>query len=261
MEEISQLLKNKKVLVTGLTDRNSIAYGCAKQLIINGAEVALTYLNEKSYERSVGPIAEELGVDIVLPLDVTNNPQVKSLFSNLQSHWGTLDGIIHSVAAGATSLEELQGDLIDSTRKGFAQTMYISAESFLFLAKEAKPMLTPGSSLMCMSYLGANEIIDGYHFMSPAKAALEAISKNLAVELGKDGIRTNIISPGTIMTKAGGCLKDFDLMMENSRLKTPNKLLATIFDVGDIAVFLTSDLSKTINGQTIFVDNGYHITR
>lgn len=261
MEQISDLLKNKKVLVTGLTDRNSIAYGCAKQLIINGAEVALTYLNERSYERSVGPIAEELDVDIVLPLDVTNDVQVKSLFLNLQTHWDSLDGLIHSMAAGATSLEELQGDLINSTRKGFAQTMYISAESFLCLAKEAKPMLKDGSSLMCMSYLGANEIIDGYHFMSPAKAALEAISKNLAVELGKEGIRTNIISPGTIMTKAGGCLKDFDQMMENSRLKTPNKLLATIFDVGDIAVFLTSNLSKSINGQTIFVDNGYHVTR
>jgi enoyl-[acyl-carrier protein] reductase I len=261
MEKISDLLKNKKVLVTGLTDRNSIAYGCAKQLIMNGAEVALTYLNENAYERSVGPIAEELGINIVLPLDVTNHEQVKSLFSNLNTHWDSLDGLIHSMAAGATSLEELQGDLIDSSRKGFAQTMYISAESFLYLAKEAKPMLRHGSSLMCMSYLGANEVIDGYHFMSPAKAALEAISKNLAVELGKDGIRTNIISPGTMMTKAGGCLKGFDQMMENSRLKTPNKLLATIFDVGDIVVFLTSDLSKSINGQTIFVDNGYHITR
>jgi len=258
---MSNLLKNKKVLVTGLTDKNSIAYGCAKQLIINGAEVALTYLNEKSYKRSVRSIAQELGVDIVLPLDVTNNDQVKSLFSNLKTNWNSLDGLIHSMAAGATSLEELQGDLIDSTSKGFAQTMYISAESFLYLAKEAKTMLKPGSSLMCMSYLGANEIIDGYHFMSPAKAALEAISKNLAVELGKGGVRTNIISPGTIMTRAGGCLKDFDQMMENSRLKTPNKLLATIFDVGDTAVFLTSDLSKSINGQTIFVDNGYHITR
>lgn len=261
MEQVSGLLKDKKVLVTGLTDRNSIAYGCAKQLIKNGAEVALTCLNEKAYERSVRLIAEELNIKIVLPLDVTNYAQVNSLFSNLKTHWGSLDGLIHSMAAGATSLEELQGDLIDSTRKGFAQTMYISAESFLYLAKEAKPMLKPGSSLMCMSYLGANEIIDGYHFMSPAKAALEAISKNLAVELGKDGIRTNIISPGTIMTRAGGCLKDFDQMMENSRLKTPNKSLATIFDVGDAAVLLTSDLSKSINGQTIYVDNGYHITR
>lgn len=261
MEQISNLLENKKVLVTGLTDKNSIAYGCAKQLVINGAEVALTYLNEKSYVQSVGPIAEELGIEIVLPLDVTNSGQVKSLFSSLNTHWDALDGLIHSMAAGATSLEELQGNLIDSTSKGFAQTMFISAESFLYLAKEAKPMLKQGSSLMCMSYLGANEIIDGYHFMSPAKAALEAISKNLAVELGKDGIRTNIISPGTIMTRAGGCLRDFDQMMENSRLKTPNKLLATIFDVGDSAVFLTSDLSKAINGQTLFVDNGFHITR
>jgi enoyl-[acyl-carrier protein] reductase I len=261
MEQSSNLLKDKKVLVTGITDRNSIAYGCAKQLILNGAEVALTYLNERSYERAVGPIAEELGVDIVLPLDVTNNEQLTSLFVNLKHKWDSLDGVIHSMAAGATSLEELQGDLIDSTRKGFDQTMYISAESFISLAKEAKPMLKHGSSLMCMSYLGATEIIEGYHFMSPAKAALEAISKNLAVELGKDGIRTNIISPGTIMTRAGGCLKDFDQMMENTRLKTPNKLLATIFDVGDTAVFLTSDLSKSINGQTIFVDNGYHITR
>jgi enoyl-[acyl-carrier protein] reductase I len=261
MEPTSNLLTNKKVLVTGLTDRNSIAYGCAKQLILNGAEVALTYLNERSYERSVASIAEELSVDIVLPLDVTNNAQIKSLFSNLKTHWDTLDGVIHSMAAGATSIEELQGNLIDSTRKGFDQTMYISAESFLYIAKEAKPMLKHGSSLMCMSYLGANEIIDGYHFMSPAKAALEAISKNLAVELGKDGIRTNIISPGTMMTKAGSCLKDFEQMMEASRLKTPNKLLATIFDVGDTAVFLTSDLSKSINGQTMFVDNGYHITR
>jgi enoyl-[acyl-carrier protein] reductase I len=261
MEQSSNLLKNKKVLVTGTTDRNSIAYGCAKQLILNGAEVALTYLNERSYERAVASIAEELGVDIVLPLDVTDNTQIKSLFSNLNNNWDSLDGVIHSMAAGATSLEELQGNLIDSSRKGFDQTMYISAESFLSLAKEAKPMLKHGSSLMCMSYLGATEIIEGYHFMSPAKAALEAISKNLAVELGADGIRTNIISPGTIMTRAGGCLKDFDQMMENSRLKTPNKLLATIFDVGDTAVFLTSDLSKSINGQTIFVDNGYHITR
>lgn len=250
-------LTNQKGLIVGIANDKSIAYGCAKILAEQGAELAITYLNEKA-EKFVRPLAEGLNASIIAQMDVQNEEEVKVVFEQIAQKWGKLDFLIHSIAFAP--LEDLKGRLIDCSAEGFKLAMDISCHSFIRLAHYAENLLSQGrGSLIAMSYYGSEKVIKNYAIMGPVKAALESTVRYLAFELGEKGINVNAISPGTIATRAAGGLSDFDELMKKTEQLTPLKRLPTIEDVGKMAAFLISDEAQYITGDTFYVDGGYHI--
>lgn len=250
-------LKGQRGLIVGIANDQSIAYGCAKVIAAHGAELAITYLNEKS-EKYVRPLAEELKAPLFMPLDVRKEEQLKAVFTEIEKQWGSLDFLIHSIAFAP--LEDLHGRLIDCSLDGFTLAMDVSCHSFIRLAKHAEPLLSKGrGSLLCMSYYGSEKVVHTYAVMAPVKAALETTVRYLASELGEAGINVNALSPGTIATRAAGGLDDFGDLMKKSLEVTPLKRLPTIEDVGNLAAFLVSDEGQYITGDTIYVDGGLHI--
>lgn len=252
-------LAGKKALIVGVANNKSIAYGIAKQMHEQGAEIALTYQTEKLKSR-VEKIAEELGSDTVLPLDVTSDEQIESVFTELSKKWDGLDILVHSVAFAPR--EELEGRMIDaSTRSGFSIAHDISAYSLTALTKAGYDMLNKNNgSVLTVSYLGAERAVPNYNVMGIAKASLEATVRYLAADLGQDGIRVNAVSAGPIRTLAASGIKDFRSMLDKAAAATPLRRNVTIEEVGNTAAFLCSDLASGVTGEITYVDGGYNTT-
>lgn len=252
----TKLLSGKKALIVGIANENSIAYGCASMLKKVGAELAITYLNDKA-KPFVDKVAEPLKPSIYTRCDVTHEEDINNLFKEIDSKWHQLDILIHSIAFAPK--QDLQGSIINSSKEGFLLAMDISCHSFLRMAKLAKPLMKQGGSMFAMSFYGAEKVIENYNLMGPVKAALEASVRYMAVDLGAQKIRVIAISPGPVKTRAASGLDKFDELMLHAREKSPLQTLVDVFDVGAMVTFLASDYAKNITGDTIYIDGGYHI--
>ncbi|MDR1057759.1 MAG: enoyl-ACP reductase [Coxiellaceae bacterium] len=252
------LLQNKRVLIVGIVNNHSIAYGIAKCMHREKAELAFTYQNEKVKER-IEKIANEVGSNITFPCDLAHDDQINNLFTNLKNHWDKFDILVHSAAFALT--EQLEGNYINCiTREGFKIAHDISSYSFAALAKAAHPMmLETKGALLTISHLGAEKALINYNIMGPAKASLEANVKYLANSLGQDGIRVNAISAGAIRTIASSAIKDFRRMLTYGEKVSPLHRNITQEEVGNAAVFLCSDLASGITGEILHVDAGLNI--
>ena len=249
-------LSGKKALITGIASKRSIAYGIAQSMAREGAELALTYQNEKLKPR-VENIAEQLGSNICIELDVALEENIDDAFSNLSSHWENLDILIHSIAHAPS--EELKGSYIDSvSRDGFNMAHEISSYSFVALAKKAWPMMNANGALLTLTYLGSVKSVPNYNAMGPAKASLEANVRFLAADLGPHSIRVNAISAGPIKTLAAAGVSGMRGLLKHVESMTPLRRNITIEDVGNAAAFLCSDLASGITGEVLYVDGGYH---
>ena len=249
----NKLMADKKVLIVGIANDKSIAYGCAKKLKEQGAELAITYLNDKA-ERFVRPLADELDASIVMPLDVTVPGQMDAVFAEIEKQWGELDGLIHSLAF--CPIEDLHAPISECSREGFLQAMDVSCYSFIEMAAKAKGLMPKGGSLINFSYLGSALATGDYNIMGCAKASLEAATRYLARDLGPKHIRVNCISPGTIATRAAGGIKDFEAMLDYNKQKAVDHQLPTTEEVGGAALYYLSDLSRGVTGTTHYVDHG-----
>ena len=256
VEITDPLLKDKKALIVGVANEHSIAYGCAKAFHELGAELAITYLNEKA-KGYVEPLAQALDAPIFMPLDVSQPGELESLFDHIRSEWGRLDILVHSVAWAPK--EDLQGGLINCTAEGFAKAMDISCHSFVRMAKLAAPLMTQRGVMFAMSYHGANKVVPNYSVMGPVKAALEAACRYLAVELGPQKIRVHAISPGPLKTRAASGLKDFDLLLNQAVERAPVGELVDIMDVGFHCAFLATPYGRRVTGGVTYVDGGVNI--
>ena len=248
-------LQGKKVLVAGIANDSSIAYGCARAMRELGAELAITYLNENA-KAHVQPLAESLGAEILLPCDVTKPGELEAVYGEIGRRWGVLHSTLHAMAFAPK--QDLQGRLVDSSLEGFQVAMDVSCHSFVRMAKLAEPLMRDGGTLFTMTYLGATRAIRNYNLMGPVKAALESVTRYLALELGPT-IRVHAISPGPLKTRAASGLADFDQIMAKAAERAPAKRLATIDDVGRYVAFLATDAGRLITGDTLFVDGGYHV--
>jgi enoyl-[acyl-carrier protein] reductase I len=255
-ENIRPILTGHKALVVGIANENSIAYGCAKAFRTAGAELAVTWLNDKARPH-VEPLAKELEASISAPLDVAVPGQLEAVFDLIRARWGKLDSLVHSIAFAPR--EDLQGGLLDCSAKGFGVAMDISCHSFIRMAKLAAPLMTDGGTMFAMSYYGANRVVPNYNVMGPVKAALEAACRYLAYELGTKNIRVHAISPGPLKTRAASGLKDFELMLNEATKKSPLGELVDIMDVGFACTYLATDFARRITGGTIYVDGGANV--
>jgi len=243
----------KKGLIVGIANEKSIAWGCAKALHAGGAELAITYGNAKA-KPYVEPLVDRISAPIFMPLDVTEPEQMEEVFSAIESKWGKLDFLIHSIAFAP--MDDLHGRVIDSSEAGFLLAMNISCHSFVRMAHRAESIMSDGGSLLTMSYYGAEKVIPNYGIMGPVKAALESTVRCMAYDLGSKGIRVNGISPGPIATRAASGIDKFDHLLDTSRTKAPLCRNVTLSDVGNLAAFLVSDLSPNITGCIYYVDAG-----
>ena len=250
------VLNGKKALVVGIANESSIAYGCAKAFRELGADVAITYLNEKA-KRHVEPIARELQAPLFLPLDVSTAGQLDTVFEAITAKWGKLDILVHSIAFAPK--EDLQGGLLNCSAAGFSIAMDVSCHSFVRMAKLAVPLMKDGGTMFAMSYYGANKVVANYNVMGPVKAALESCCRYLAYELGSKGIRVHPISPGPLKTRAASGLKDFDLLLNEAAERAPLGELVDIMDVGFTCAFLATPYARRLSGETQYVDGGVHI--
>ncbi|MDA8231187.1 MAG: enoyl-ACP reductase FabI [Magnetospirillum sp.] len=243
-------------IVAGIANEHSIAFGCAKAFHAGGAELAITYLNDKARPH-VEPLAQRLGAPVFLPLDVTDSGQMQALFDSVRDRWGRLDFLLHAIAYAPK--EDLQGRLVDCSTEGFLTAMDISCHSFIRMARLAEPLMGAGGTLITMSYYGAEKVIPDYDVMGPVKAALEASVRYLAYELGSKGIRVHAVSPGPLKTRAASGLKGFDDLLAMSARRAPEHELVDIDDVGVATAFLATPYARLITGGTIHVDGGYHV--
>jgi len=252
----SSTLQGRKGLVVGIANDRSIAWACARAFREAGAELAVTWLNDKARPH-VEPLARQLQAPIAMPLDVARPEQMQTLFDAIAAQWGQLDFLLHSIAFAPR--DDLHGRVVDSSAEGFARAMDVSCHSFIRMARLAEPLMTQGGSLMTMSYLGAAEVIDRYGLMGPVKAALEASVRYLAAELGPAGIRVNAVSPGPVATRAASGIAHFDRLIDDSARRSPMRRALDIDDVGPLCAFLASDAARAMTGGTLYVDGGYHI--
>ncbi len=250
------VLKGRKALVVGIANEHSIAYGCAKAFHELGADVAITYLNEKS-KRFVEPVAQELAAPIFMPLDVSQPGELEAVFERIRQEWGRLDILVHSIAWAPK--DDLQGGLLNCTAGGFGKAIDISCHSFIRMARLAAPLMPEGGTLFAMSYHGAQKVVANYNVMGPVKAALEAACRYLAYELGDKGIRVHAISPGPLKTRAASGLKDFDLLLNEAVQRAPIGELVDIMDVGFACAYLATPFARRITGSTVYVDGGVNI--
>jgi enoyl-[acyl-carrier protein] reductase I len=249
-------LKDKKALVIGIANEHSIAYGCAKAFREVGAELAVTFLNDKARPH-VEPLAKELEAAFFLPLDVAKPGELESVFEHIAREWGRLDIMVHSIAFAPK--EDLQGGLLNCSPLGFSVAMDISCHSFIRMARLAVPLMKDGGTLFAMSYHGAQKVVPNYNLMGPVKAALEAVCRYLAYELGPKKIRVHAISPGPLKTRAASGLKDFDRMLNDAVERSPVGELVDIMDVGFACAFLATPYGRRLTGQTVYVDGGASI--
>lgn len=249
-------LHGRKGLVVGIANAHSIAWGCAQAFHDAGAELAVTWFNDKA-QPFVEPLAQQVHASIGLPLDVEQPGQLEAVFAAIGRQWGRLDFVLHSIAFAPKS--DLHGRVADCSREGFARAMDISCHSFVRMARLAEPLMHRGGSLLTMSYVGAEEVIPDYGVMGPVKAALESSTRYLATELGPKGIRVNAISPGPLATRAASGIPNFEALLDDARRRAPLRRLVDIAEVGALAAFLVSDAARAITGSTLYVDGGYHV--
>ena len=253
---VGDMLRGRRGLVVGIANEHSIAYGCAGKLRAFGADLAITYLNEKS-ERYVRPLAEGLEASLILPLDVEQPGQLEALFERIRTEWGSLDFVIHSIAFAPR--DDLHGRVIDCSQAGFEQAMRVSCYSFIEMARLAEPLMTAGGSLLTMSYYGADKVVNNYNIMGPVKAALEATTRYLAAELGEKGIRVFAVSPGPLKTRAASGIAAFDELVDAAVARAPARRLVDIAEVGRVVACLVGGAASGMTGDTIYVDAGLHI--
>lgn len=250
------MLKNKKIVITGIANKFSIAYGIAKSMSINGAELAFLYQNERLLKK-IKPLAEDLGVEILVECDVSSDASIEKAFHAIKSKWGNIDGLVHSIGFAPT--DQLEGDFTEvTTREGFQIAHDISSYSFTALAKAALPILNEHSALLTLTYLGSIQSLPNYNVMGLAKASLEANTRFLAASLGKKGIRVNAISAGPIKTLAASGVKNFRSMLSEYAERAPLGRAVTTEEVGNVATFLCSDLASGITGEITYVDAGFN---
>jgi enoyl-[acyl-carrier protein] reductase I len=254
--KIARPLSGKKALVIGIANDHSIAYGCARAFRRQGAELAITYLNDKA-RPFVEPLARELEAPIFLPLDVRQAGQLEAVFEEIRQTWGRLDIALHSIAFAPK--EDLRGGLLNCSLDGFLTATDISCHSFIRMARLAVPMMTDGGTLLAMTFQGSEEVVPNYNVMGPVKAALESAVRYLASELGPRKVRVHAISPGPIATRAASGLKEFDHLIEASRARSPLGELVEIDDVGAAAAFLASPQARRMTGTIVHVDAGLNI--
>jgi enoyl-[acyl-carrier protein] reductase I len=249
-------LTGSKALVVGVANQHSIAYGCAKAFRELGADLAITYVNEKT-RTYVEPLAKELEAPIFMPLNVGTPGMLEAVFERITEEWGRLDIVLHSIAFAPR--EDLRGALIDCSAEGFKQAMDISCHSFVRMARLAAPLMKNGGTLFAMSYYGANKVVPSYNVMGPVKAALEACCRYLAYELGGKRIRVHAISPGPLKTRAASGLKDFELLLNEAAQRAPIGELVDIMDVGFACAYLATPYARRMSGATVYVDGGVNI--
>jgi enoyl-[acyl-carrier protein] reductase I len=250
------LLKGKKALVTGIANDQSIAWGCAKAFRAFGADLAITYLNDKA-KPYVEPLAKEVGAEIFMPLNLQVEGQLEAVFTAIKQKWGKLDIALHSIAFAPK--DDLQGRVTDCSKAGFLTAMDVSCWSFIRMAKLAEPLMTDGGTISTMTYYGSQMVVEHYNMMGPVKAALESATRYLAAELGPKGIRVHAISPGPLKTRAASGITDFDELIAKAEAKAPTRSLVSIDDVGVAVAFLCMNGAKLITGETLYIDGGYHI--
>jgi enoyl-[acyl-carrier protein] reductase I len=252
----AKLLEDKKGLIVGIANDQSIAWGCAKAFRALGADLAVTYLNDKA-RKYVEPLARELEAPILMPLDVQVPGQMEAVFERLGKDWGELDFVVHSIAFSPKGT--LQGRVVDVPRDGFLTTMDISCWSFIRMAHLAEPLMKRGGTLFTMTYYGSQMVVENYNIMGVAKAALESAVRYMAAELGPKGIRVHAISPGPLATRAASGIPEFDELLDKAKSKAPARSLVSIDDVGVATAFLAHDAARLITGETLYIDGGYHI--
>jgi enoyl-[acyl-carrier protein] reductase I len=250
------VLTGSKALVVGIANEHSIAYGCARAFRELGAELAITYLNDKARPH-VEPLATALEAPLFLPLDVAKPGELEAAFEALTAKWGRLDILVHSIAFAPK--DDLQGGLLNCSAAGFASAMDVSCHSFVRMARLAAPLMTDGGTMFAMSYHGANKVVPTYSVMGPVKAALEACCRYLAYELGDRRIRVHAISPGPLKTRAASGLKDFDLLLNEAAQRAPLGELVDTMDVGFTCAFLATPYARRLSGDTLYVDGGVNI--
>ncbi len=251
-----ETLVGKRGLVVGVANPQSIAAGCAVAFADAGAQLALTYMSEKA-KPHVAPVAETVGAQMLMPLDVTSDDQMQAVFEQIKRQWGGLDFLLHSIAF--CPKDDLHGRVTDCSRAGFGQAMDISVHSFMRMAHMAEPLMKPGGALLTVSYFGAEKVVDHYNVMGPVKAALESATRYMAAELGPSGIRVNAISPGPLMTRAASGIDHFDDLIDDAKARAPLRRLVTIQEVGAMATCLVSGQAGAATGNVTYVDGGYHI--
>lgn len=252
----AQLLRGRRGLIVGIANDRSIAWGCARAFRAFGAELAITYLNEKA-KTYVEPLAREVEAPIFMPMDMAVPGQIEAVFDRIASTWGELDFVVHSIAFSPK--DTLGGRVVDVPREGFLTTMDISCWSFIRMAHLAEPLMKKGGTLFTMTYYGSQMVVENYNIMGVAKAALESAVRYLAAELGPKGIRVHAISPGALATRAASGIPEFDELLEKTRTKAPARELISIEDVGVATAFLAHDAARLITGQVLYIDGGYHI--
>ena len=250
------VLQGKKALVVGIANEHSIAWGCAKAFRELGADLAITYLNEKA-RGYVEPLAKELEAPTLMPLDVAKPGMLEAVFEKIERQWNRLDIVVHSIAHAPK--KDLQGGLINCSADGFALAMDVSCHSFVRMARLAAPLMKNGGTMFAMSYYGANKVVPTYSVMGPVKAALEACCRYLAYELGPKGIRVHAISPGPLKTRAASGLKDFDRLLNEAAQRAPIGELVDIMDVGFACAYLATPYARRMSGETLYVDGGVNI--
>lgn len=254
--EKARLLEGKKGLIVGIANDKSIAWGCGRAFRSFGADLAVTYLNEKARPH-VEPLARELDAPILMPLDMSVPGEVEAVFARIGEEWGKLDFVVHSIAFSPR--DTLAGRVTDAPLDGFLKTMEISCWSFIRMAHLAEPLMKDGGTLFTMTYYGSERVVENYNIMGVAKAALESAVRYMAAELGPKGIRVHAISPGPLATRAASGIPEFDALLEKARTKAPARELVSIDDVGVATAFLAHDAARLMTGQVLYIDGGYHI--
>ncbi len=252
----SGLMKGKRGLIVGLANNRSVAWGIAKSCAAHGAELAFSYQGDALRKR-VEPLAQELNALVVGHLDVTEPESVAAVFAEIERIWGRLDFLVHAVAF--SDKDELTGRYVETTRENFARTMDISVYSLTEMVRRAEPLMTNGGSVLTLTYYGAEKVMPHYNVMGVAKAALEASVRYLAADLGKEGIRVNALSAGPLKTLAASGIGDFRYILKWNEYNSPLRKTVTIDEVGDAALYLLSDLSRSVTGEVHHTDSGYHI--
>jgi enoyl-[acyl-carrier protein] reductase I len=250
------LLQGKKGLIIGIANADSIAAGCAAAFRASGADLCITYQNDKAHKH-VEPVATSVAADMLLPLDVTDHDQIDAVFSRIEQGWGKLDFLLHSIAF--CPREDLHGRVVDCSQDGFGLAMDVSVHSLIRLAKRAEPLMRDGGAILTVSYHGSERVVDNYNVMGPVKAALEATTRYLAAELGPGNIRVNALSPGPLQTRAASGIDHFDTLIDDAKARSPTHRLTTIEEVGAMAAFLVTDHARSVTGNTSFIDGGHHV--
>ena len=256
MSENKSLMAGKRGLIMGVANDRSIAWGIAKAASDQGAELAFTYQGE-ALQRRVKPLAEQVGSEIVLPCDVTDDASIDAVFDTLKEKWGSLDFLVHAIAYA--DKDELKGKYVNTSRENFVRSLDISCYSFTAIARRANAIMNEGGSLVTLSYYGAERVMPHYNVMGVAKAALEASVRYLAADLGERNIRVNAISAGPIKTLAASGIGDFRYILKWNELNSPLRKNVSIEDVGGAGLYLLSDLSSGVTGEVHHVDSGYNV--